>query len=59
MNDRSVSLLDKYDIEVLRTWKGRSAVLCETKQGIFIFNENPVDLLQYDITKVRVILQKR
>lgn len=39
MNDRSVSLLDKYDIEVLRTWKGRSAVLCETKQGIFILKE--------------------
>ena len=39
MNDRSVSVLDKYDIEVLRTWKGRSAVLCETKQGILILKE--------------------
>lgn len=39
MNDRSVNLLDKYDIEVLRTWKGRSAVLCETRQGIFILKE--------------------
>ena len=39
MNDRSVSLLDKYDIEVLRTWKGRGAVLCEAKQGIFVLKE--------------------
>ncbi len=39
MNDRSVSLLDNYDIEVLRIWKGRGAVLCEAKQGIFILKE--------------------
>lgn len=39
MNDRSVSLLERYDIEVLRTWKGRGAILCETKQGIMIFKE--------------------
>lgn len=39
MNDRSVSLLDNYDIEVLRTWKGRGAILCETRQGILILKE--------------------
>lgn len=39
MNDRSVSLLDNYDIEVLRTWKGRGAILCETNQGILILKE--------------------
>lgn len=39
MNDRSVSLLDNYDIEVLRTWKGRGAILCETKQGVLIWKE--------------------
>lgn len=39
MNDRSVSLLDNYDIEVLRTWKGRGAILCETGQGILILKE--------------------
>ena len=39
VNDRSVSLLDNYDIEVLRTWKGRGAVLCETRQGILILKE--------------------
>lgn len=39
MNDRSVSLLDNYDIEVLRTWKGRGAILCETGQGILVLKE--------------------
>ncbi|MBD5547858.1 MAG: CotS family spore coat protein [Lachnospiraceae bacterium] len=39
MNDRSISLLENYDIEVLRTWKGRGAILCETKQGILILKE--------------------
>ena len=41
MNDRSVSLLDNYDIEVLQTWKGRGAVLCETNQGTLILKEYP------------------
>lgn len=39
MNDRSVSLLSNYDMEVLRTWKGRGAILCETNQGTFIWKE--------------------
>lgn len=39
MNDRSVGLLDNYDIEVLRTWKGRGAILCETREGILILKE--------------------
>ncbi len=39
MNDRAVSLLENYDIEVLRTWKGRGAILCESDKGILIFKE--------------------
>lgn len=39
VNDRSLCLLDNYDIEVLRTWKGRGAVLCETNKGILIWKE--------------------
>ena len=39
MNDRAVSLLGQYDIEVLRTWKGRGAILCDTNQGCLIFRE--------------------
>lgn len=39
VNDRNIGLLDNYDIEVLRTWKGRGALCCEAKQGIFILKE--------------------
>ncbi|MBQ7954755.1 MAG: CotS family spore coat protein [Lachnospiraceae bacterium] len=39
MNDRVIGLLDQYEIEVLRTRKGRGAILCETNQGILIFKE--------------------
>ena len=39
MNDRAVSLLDQYEIEVLRTKKGRGAILCETNSGCLIFKE--------------------
>ncbi len=39
MGDRSAIVLENYEIEVLRTWKGRGAVLCETNQGILILKE--------------------
>lgn len=39
VNDRHVSLLENYDIEVLRTWKGRGALLCETNRGVLILKE--------------------
>lgn len=39
MNDRAVSVLSEYDVEVLRTWKGRGAILFETPQGIRILKE--------------------
>lgn len=39
MNDRAISLLEQYDIEVLRTRKGRGAILCDTKNGCLIFKE--------------------
>ena len=39
MNDRMISILDNYDMTVLRTWKGRSAILCETEKGIRILKE--------------------
>lgn len=50
MNDRAVGILDQYDIEVLRTRKGRSAILCETKQGLKILKE-------YKGTKEKAALQ--
>ncbi len=39
MNDRAVSLLDQYDIEVRRTWKGRGAILCDSDRGLLIMKE--------------------
>ena len=39
MNDRVLAVLEKYDIEVLRSWKGRGAILCETKTGVKILKE--------------------
>lgn len=39
MNDRAVSLLEQYEIEVLHTRKGRGAIICETNQGCLIFKE--------------------
>ena len=39
MNDRSVALLEQYDIEVLRTRKGRGTILCDTNQGCMVFKE--------------------
>lgn len=39
MNDRAVGLLGQYEMEVLRTRKGRGSILCETKEGIYTFRE--------------------
>ena len=39
VNDRAVSLLEQYDLEVLRTRKGRGAILCETENGLYILKE--------------------
>ena len=52
MNDRAVSLLEQYDIEVLRTRKGRGAILCDTNRGFLIFKE-------YKGSEEKVILQNR
>lgn len=39
MNDRAISVLDNYELEVIKTRKGRGAILCETKQGLYILKE--------------------
>lgn len=39
VNDRMISILDNYDMTVLRTWKGRGAILCETEKGVRILKE--------------------
>ncbi len=50
MNDRAVSVLENYEIEVLRTWKGRGAILCESDQGLLILKE-------YTGSKDKIIFQ--
>lgn len=39
VNDRYISLLENYEIDASRTWKGRGCVLCETNLGILILKE--------------------
>lgn len=39
MNDRAVSILEQYDIEVTKTRKGRGTILCESRQGLFTLKE--------------------
>ena len=39
MRPKAENVFDSYDLEVLRTWKVRSAILCEAKQGLFILKE--------------------
>lgn len=48
MNDRAIGLLDQYEIEVLRTRKGRGAILCDSNRGTLIFKEyqGPKDKLE-------------
>ncbi len=52
MNERAVELLEQYDIEVLRTRKGRGAIVCDTSDGCLIFKE-------YNGNDRRVELQNR
>lgn len=39
MNDRAVALLEQYDIEILKTRKGRGAILCDTPNETLAFKE--------------------
>ncbi len=39
VNDRAASVLENYEIEVLRTWKGRGAILCESDKGLLILKK--------------------
>lgn len=47
MNDRIINILEQYDVTLLRTWKGRSALLCDTEQGLKIIREytGPIEKL--------------
>lgn len=39
MDDKRIGVLESYDLQVLRTYKGRGALICETDQGLKILRE--------------------
>jgi len=39
VNDRAVSVLENYDMEVTRTFKGRGTIICETGKGLRVLKE--------------------
>lgn len=51
MNDRAVSLLEKYDIDILRTRKGRGTIICETEKGNLCFQEYHGQLKRLEVMK--------
>lgn len=58
MNDRAVALLEKYNVEILRTRKGRGVILCDTDQGLLVFkeyegNEAKLALIDRLLTQIR------
>ena len=60
MNERALSLLEQYDIEVLRTRKGRGTFICETKMGNLVFQEyrgNPekLKLQQRVLERIKIL----
>lgn len=60
MNDRAVSLLEQYELEVEGTRKGRDAILLNTDKGTLVFKEyggNP-DRLRVQECLLRTIAEK-
>lgn len=39
MNDRTVTVLEQYDMEVSRTFKGRGTLICDTDKGMRVLKE--------------------
>lgn len=39
MNSKAVNLLSEYDMNVVQSWRGRGAILCDTDKGLFILKE--------------------
>ena len=60
MNDRAVSVLENYEIEVLRTWKGRGAMLCESDKGLLILKEytGPKDKIIFQDALLKSIMEQ-
>ena len=60
VNDRAVSVLENYEIEVLRTWKGRGAMLCESDKGLLILKEytGPKDKIIFQDALLKSIMKQ-
>lgn len=57
MNDRAVSVLENYDMEVNRTFKGRGTIICDTGKGLRVLKEykgNTQKLELLDLLQSRV-----
>lgn len=39
MSDKELGIWDKYDINVIRTYKGRQSIICETDKGLKLIKE--------------------
>lgn len=39
MNEKGLSVLEQYDLKIIRTFKGRGCILCETNQGLKLLKE--------------------
>ena len=39
VNDKAVSVLENYDMEVIRTFKGRGTIICDTTKGLRVLKE--------------------
>ncbi len=39
MNDRTITVLEQYDMEVSRTFKGRGTIICDTNKGMRVLKE--------------------
>ena len=40
MNDHALEVLEQYDLEVYRTWKGRSVYYADTSEGVHLLKEH-------------------
>lgn len=40
MNEKALEVLEQYDLEVLRTWKGRGVYFCQTSRGLHMLKEH-------------------
>ncbi len=49
MSERSTSVLEQYDLQVIRSIRGRGAILCETDKGMMLLKEYSGSVLRLSI----------